>query len=150
MIDAEPMTSPGLGTAVYHDVIRINRAVRMRTAPGTLAAGSVSTLWTVVQHAPVRTTELAERENVAAPTMSRIVASLEKQGMIRRGTDPTDKRVSLISPTDDGVRYIHGVTSGKARMFETALAHMSASDRVEVERSLNLLADTLLALDESP
>ena len=142
--------APSLAATVYHDLIRINRAVRMRSAPGTLGAGAVSTLWTVVEHAPIRTTELAERENVAAPTMSRIVAALAKLGMIGRSADPKDGRACLISPTEEGADYIHGVASGKAQMFESALGRLDADTRAEVKRTMGLLADALTALDDLP
>ena len=149
MRDGAAATEPvrSLGAAVYCDLIRINRALRARSRRGALATGSVSALWTIVQHAPIRTTDLADREHVAVATVSRIVAGLEKQGMIRRSVDPHDGRAWLILPTEAGTEYIHDVTSGKAQFLELALRNLDADRGVELERCFALLADTLTSMD---
>ncbi|SIR74547.1 transcriptional regulator, MarR family [Williamsia sterculiae] len=145
-----PVSSAAVSSAVdvYHDLIRINRALRAQSDRGSLSAGSVSALWTVVNHAPLRTTELAARENVATPTMSRIIAALEKQDLVERTADPDDGRVCLIRATPQGDEYIRGATSRRAQLFEQALDRLGPEDRVVTEQAIRGLADAFTALDD--
>ncbi|MYR08161.1 MarR family transcriptional regulator [Gordonia sp. SID5947] len=131
---------------IHRDLIRIGRAIRARSGGGTLSAGQMSALWTIAQNAPIRATEVAEREGVAAPTMSRVVASLERHGMVMRTTDPRDGRVSLLTPTADGVDHIRGASSRNSELFEMALDQLADDERMAVERSMRLLADTMCGL----
>lgn len=136
----------GEAAAVHRDLIRIGRAIRARSGAGTLSAGQLSALWGIAQNAPIRATELAEREGVAPPTMSRVVASLERSGMVVRTTDPRDGRVSLLAPTADGVEYIQGASSRNSELLEMALERLDTENREAVEQSMRLLADTLCDL----
>lgn len=45
-------------------------------------------------------TELARRVKVEQPTMAQLLARMERDGLIRRAPDPTDRRSSLISLTE--------------------------------------------------
>src|SRR5437870_2976050 len=75
---------------------RIGR--RMRTDGGIGPTPSqVSALATIEKFGTLRIGDLAWRESVTAPTMTRVVASLEQQGLIERASDPDDGRSSLVA-----------------------------------------------------
>ncbi|MDF3281059.1 MarR family transcriptional regulator [Gordonia sp. N1V] len=133
--------------AIHRDLIRIGRAIRARSDAGPLSPGQLSALWTIAQNAPIRATELATRESVAGPTMSRVVACLEQSGMVTRTTDPHDGRVSLLTPTATGYQFMRGATSRKSDLFAEALDLLEPADRIAVTRSMRLLADTVCELD---
>lgn len=147
-MDHTPGTTLSDAAAVHRDLIRIGRAVRSRTGHGPLSPRQMSALWSIAQHAPIRATELADREGVAGPTMSRVVACLEQYGMVARTTDPHDGRVSLLTPTDAGLDYIHGASSRKSELFEQALARLDDDARNTVCGSMHLLADLLCDLNQ--
>lgn len=130
---------------VYTALARIIRTLRSETGSGSISLGATSALWVLTTHAPMRLSELAAREGVTAPTMSRIVSSLERDGMVRRTADPLDGRASLVEPTDDGVALIRGTTSRRARLLEDALDRLDPADRAAAERSIEALADALTA-----
>lgn len=46
--------------------------------------------------------ELADREQVTAPSMSRTVAGLVERELVTRASDPADRRVVLLSLTESG------------------------------------------------
>ncbi|AZG47551.1 MarR family winged helix-turn-helix transcriptional regulator [Gordonia insulae] len=143
-------TTPTGAAAVHRDLIRIGRAVRSRSGEGPLSAGQMCALWTIAQHAPIRATELADREGVAGPTMSRVVATLERHEMVVRTADPHDGRVCLLTPTAAGLDFIRGASSRKSQLFEVALDHLDSDDREKVEQAMRLLADTLCELAVHP
>ncbi|MGA8113623.1 MAG: MarR family transcriptional regulator, partial [Actinocatenispora sp.] len=74
---------------------RLNRTLR-REAPAPMGHSAVAALATIVSFGPLRPGDLAGREGVRAPTMTRVVAALEAAGYVVREADPADGRASLI------------------------------------------------------
>jgi len=136
-------TRSGRAVTVYTGLARIVRTLRNETGSGSLSLGATSALWVLVTSPPMRLSDLAAHEGVTAPTMSRIVSSLERDGMVRRTADPVDGRASLIEPTQDGIDLINGTTSRRARLVEEALGRLEPGDRAAAERSVELLAAAL-------
>jgi DNA-binding MarR family transcriptional regulator len=103
-------SGPSAGTAViapvdttrlYVALGRLTRALRRETA-APVSLGVLSALVTVVREGPLRSGELAAREGVAPPSMTKVVASLEQSGYVERVPDPEDGRAALISATRAG------------------------------------------------
>ena len=88
-------------TAIYGLV-----ATLLRRAPRDITLTSLATLSTLDRTGTKRITELAAIEGVTQPSMTTLVANLERHGLVVRGGDPADKRVSLVSITDAGRQYM--------------------------------------------
>src|SRR5258708_32845999 len=56
---------------------------------------SLSTLAPLDRSGPRRVTDLAFIERVAQPSMTALVSTLERSGLVERRDDPADKRVAL-------------------------------------------------------
>ncbi|MFT4126520.1 MAG: MarR family transcriptional regulator [Gordonia sp. (in: high G+C Gram-positive bacteria)] len=139
--------SPRLSTdiaVVYQNMVTVTRALRSR-APGNLSAGLASALWTVICHGPLRLSELAEREKVTMPTMSRIVASLETQGYLERSPDPDDGRARQLVATEAGADLIGHARSEKAQLLAAAMDRLDPETR---EHLVTGLTDLVTALGE--
>jgi DNA-binding MarR family transcriptional regulator len=87
-------------------------------SPSRLSALSV-----VVYAGPLAIGALASAEGVAAPTMTRLVDGLERDGLVRRRRDPADARGVLVEATAAGKRIL---TRGRAQRVETLAASLSA------------------------
>ena len=48
--------------------------------------------------------QLAQAEHVSAPTMTRLVVGLERDGLVRRQDDPDDGRIVWLEATARGTR----------------------------------------------
>ena len=70
---------------------RLNRRIRI-DGRESMPPLQLSAMVTVEQHGPLRLSELARREAVSAPTMSRVLAALDEQGLVVRTPDPQDAR----------------------------------------------------------
>ncbi|MCH5642364.1 MarR family transcriptional regulator [Gordonia sp. ABSL49_1] len=132
---------------VYHQLTQINRALRTRGGQGSLSAGVAAALWTIVNHSPIRLSTLAQRESVTAPTMSRIVGTLEEQGYVARTVDPDDARARLFTATPAGIELIRNARSRRAQLLAEALEELDDADRDAVHRGLAALADALEICD---
>ncbi|WP_285724946.1 MarR family winged helix-turn-helix transcriptional regulator [Psychromicrobium xiongbiense] len=84
-----------------------------------------------------RATELAERIGVGPSALSRQLADMDEQGLVRRRPDPDDGRASLIALSDDGSRVLGEVLAQRAgRMRE----RLSGWDEEEAQQALNALS----------
>jgi DNA-binding MarR family transcriptional regulator len=116
----------------------------LETAGITLERPAMSVL--AVLHTadrPLRIGEIADRQQVVGPHVTRQVNGLERRGLVQRVTDPLDQRARLIALTPDGTavieRYLHTVLG----WFTDALADWPEQDRQDLGRLLGRLVDDL-------
>jgi DNA-binding MarR family transcriptional regulator len=103
---------------------RLSRLLRRTGSPG-LGPGAVSALATLARCGPMRLGDLAQKEGVAPPTLSRIIAALVEAGYVRREPDPQDGRAWLATPTPEGERMVSGVRSARMRELQRRVEQLS-------------------------
>lgn len=95
--DWDPMNPPG------HYISRTARAMArvgdIRLRELGFATAQLPVLTALKDGARLSQTELAAWAKVEQPTMAQLLARMERDGLIRREPDPTDRRSSLISLT---------------------------------------------------
>src|ERR1700735_2215296 len=84
----------------------------LRRVPRDLSLTSLATLSTLDRTGPRRITDLAVVEGITQPSMTVLVSSLERGGLVARRRDPADGRVTLVTPTAEGLRYLHSRAPG--------------------------------------
>jgi DNA-binding MarR family transcriptional regulator len=99
---AESLTAEQVATRLHSAAIQLLRKLRREDDAIGLTAPRLSVLSVVVFAGPRTLGELAVAEQVKPPTMTRLVAALEKQRLVRRVPDPVDGRVTRIAPTEKG------------------------------------------------
>lgn len=117
---------------------------RLRTGDGELSHGLFSALATVSKWGPIRLADLAQREGVSAPSITRLVAELETQGLVERAVDPGDGRAFLIKATPSGLEIIRSAGSARAAIIAELLDGLDPADYETVIAalpSLERLAD---------
>jgi DNA-binding MarR family transcriptional regulator len=119
-------------------------ARRLRQEAGTdLGPSGVAALATIERHGPISPSELAERERIKRPTATRIVATLERSGLIERVRDPEDGRASILTVTADGRRLLRRLRARKTAYLATRLERLDGEDRRTLERAAELLEGML-------
>lgn len=133
---------------LYLAVGRLSRSLR-RVDPGSseLGHGAVSALATLVNHGAMRLGDLAAKEAVAPPTLSRIVSTLVDGGYVRREPDPNDGRAFLVTPTDEGRRIMSGLHSSRLRELRRRIDRLPEAQRELLMNALPTL-EALVAEDE--
>jgi DNA-binding MarR family transcriptional regulator len=99
----------------------------------------LSALSVVVSAGPIGIGALAATEGVSAPTMTRLVDGLERDGFVRRGADPDDARGVLVRPTSRGRRLLTEGRARRIRMLADALRDLSADELSAVGRGTDLI-----------
>jgi DNA-binding MarR family transcriptional regulator len=126
----------GIADRLHSAAIHLLRRLRVRDSgvgPAQLSALSV-----LVFGGPRSLGELADTEQVRPPTMSRIVAGLERAGLVRRHATEDGRRVRL-EASAKGTKILQ---EGRKRRVES-LAKALASLSEEEQRQLSALTDLL-------
>jgi DNA-binding MarR family transcriptional regulator len=107
----------------------------------------LSALVTVEQHGPMRLSELARREAVSAPTMSRVLTALDEQGLVIRTPDPNDARGVQIVLSDAGAARLAEVRSHRTALVARRLGRLDDDERRRIVEALPALEALLVDED---
>lgn len=102
-----PDRASAVADRLHSAAIHLLRRVRRRDAALGVGPAALSALSVLVFGGPRSLSRLATAEQVRLPTMSRIVAGLERAGLARRAPDPRDRRASVIHATTRGRATLH-------------------------------------------
>lgn len=112
---------------------------RIRSATGDLSHGQLSALSTIVNNGPLRPSEIAAFEVVAAPTITRVVADLEVRGLIERTPDPDDGRSFFVAGTEAGRELLLAARSDRTRAVAAILAELTPEQVAALRAALPAL-----------
>ena len=112
-----------IGRALYG---LIGAAVRSQARDMSLT--SLSTLATLELTGPRRLTDLAACEGVMQPSMTALVSTLERSGLVERRRDSSDRRVALVALTSDGSDYIRARREAGVEVFVRLIDHLPADE----------------------
>lgn len=87
-------------------VLRLARRLRSQRVDETLSPTEMSVLGTLARCGSATPGELARKEHVQPPSMTRIVAMLEAKGLVRREPHPDDRRQVVVSPTEQAAAML--------------------------------------------
>ena len=118
----------------------VRTARRMRQEAGTdLSPSLTSALATIERHGPLTPSELADIERVQRPSATRIVARLEKAGLVDRAGDPSDGRVSLVTATREGRDLLRRLRKRKNAYLARRMRDLDPDDVAALERAAEVL-----------
>ncbi len=126
---------------------RLARRLRQQSDSG-LTPTQLSALATADRHGPLTLGDLAQHELVAPPTITRVVAKLEAEGLVTRTADPEDRRSSLVTSSEAGRTLIEATRTRKDAWLASRIAALDADDRAHLEQALDAL-DHLSGQDDS-
>ncbi len=81
-------------------VMRLSRRLRHQRVDESLSPTEMSVLGTLARCGSSTPGELARKEHVQPPSMTRIVAMLEAKGLVRREPHPDDRRQVVVTRTE--------------------------------------------------
>jgi DNA-binding MarR family transcriptional regulator len=115
----EPRSTSGaqaeVANRLHAAALHLLRRLRSEDTASGLSGPRLSALSVLVFGGPRSVGQLAEAEQVTAPTMSRLARALESAGLVRREADPEDGRRVLLHATDAGERLL---LEGRQRRLE--------------------------------
>jgi DNA-binding MarR family transcriptional regulator len=131
-----------LATHLRHAIARSARRLRQESGTG-LSPSLNAALATIERHGPLTPSELATRERVQRPTITRVAYRLEAAGLVTRAADPADRRSALMSITPAGRALLEEARTRKDAFLSERLEALAPADRVTLERAAALLEGML-------
>ena len=108
-------------------------------AGGELSPSQLAALSTIERHGPMTPSELALRERIQRPTVTRMLARLEEAGLVVRTPDPHDGRSSLVAPTPAALALTSELRTRKTAYLARQIEELSAEERATLERAAEVL-----------
>lgn len=121
-------------------VMRTSRRLRIEATGDVITPGQ----YTVLAHLNAGSQtlrELAEREHVQAPSMTRIVNALTQQGFAARQPHPGDGRQVHISITPAGQEVLAEARSQRTAWLAQRVAGLSEEDRLTLSRAAHIMQE---------
>lgn len=124
-----------------HLRLSITRAARRlrQEASGGLGPSLGAALATIDRFGPLTPSEVATREGIQRPSVTRMVARLEEQGLVAREADPDDRRSFRVHATDAGSAHLREVRSRKDAYLARRLAELTDEERAVLDRASLIL-----------
>jgi DNA-binding MarR family transcriptional regulator len=115
-------------------------ARRLRQEAGEeLSPSQTAALATIDRHGPLTPSELAMRERIQRPTVTRIVSRLEERGLVQRTRDPQDGRSSLVALTPAGRELLARGRTRKDAYLALRLRELDGEERATLQRAAAIL-----------
>ena len=132
-------------TRLHSVAIHLLRAVRSEDRASGIGPAQLSALSVLVFGGDRSLGELADAEQVRPPTMTRIVAGLERAGLVRRHKT-ADKRQIRLAATPKGIRLLRQAQERRVKLLASALARLSAKDIRKIAAAAALVRTALSSL----
>jgi len=140
-------TDQGPGESTRPDVLAIDlRTAVMRTsrrlrieATGDVITPGQYTVLAQLRNGPQTLRELAEREHVQAPSMTRIVNALTEQGFVTRTAHPADGRQVQVGITPAGEDVLAEAREQRTAWLAQRVAGLGEEDRLILSRAAHLM-----------
>jgi DNA-binding MarR family transcriptional regulator len=130
---------------LHSAAIQLLRRLRARDRQMGVGPAQLSALSVLVFGGPRSLGELADAEQVRPPTMSRMVASLERDGMVRRHAT-RDGRSMRLEATRKGTKMLWAGRKRRVESLGRALAGLSEKERAQLGEFLEVLARVIRSL----
>lgn len=120
----------------------LRRARRGDEAAMQITPARASALSVLVFGGPQTLTDLAEAEQVTTATMSKLVAAMEREGLVRRERHATDGRAIRLHPTAKGKRILARGREQRLDVLE-ALFEQATEQEIRTVREAAEIVDRL-------
>lgn len=124
---------------LHSAAIHLLRGLRKRDRESGIGPAQLSALSVLAFGGPRSLAELAEAEQVKPPTMSRIVAALQRARLVHIRTDKSDRRAMVISATDAGVRLMQRARTRRVDSLARALSALPEAQLDSLRRAAEMI-----------
>jgi len=132
-------TTADLADRLHSAAIHLLRRLRREDDASGLPAPQLSAMSVIVFGGPITLGALATAEQVRPPTITKLVAALEEQGLVERESDPEDRRVMRVKATARGTRLLYDGRRRRVASLAASLGELAAADRAALARAVPIL-----------
>ncbi len=136
-----PDTLLEVADRLHSAAIHLLRRVRRVDASMGLTPARASVLSVLVFGGPRTLGELAAAEQVSAPTMTRLIAGLERDGLLRRLSDPHDRRIVRVTAMPRAATILRRGRQARVRDLAASLESLTPDELASLSRASEILRD---------
>jgi DNA-binding MarR family transcriptional regulator len=140
MRSAPHSTHSDIAERLHAGAIRLLRLVRAADAETGVSAPKLSALSVLVFGGAMTLKALAAAEQVRAPTMSKLTADLESEGLALKRPDRADRRSLRIEATAKGRALMEEGRRKRLAILEARLADLSEAELKTLDQAATLMA----------
>ena len=130
MARAKADVVPEVADRLGHAAVRLARLLRQQDE-GALTPTMRAALGTISRDGPLTLGELAAIEQVAPPTITKVVGKLEDAGLVGREIDQADRRICRVTLSGEGRRWME---NDRKRRRAWLTERVERLDPVEVDQ----------------
>jgi DNA-binding MarR family transcriptional regulator len=123
-------------------LLKLARGLRREVHPLGVTGGQVALLAVIKANPGIGVSELARLEGMSSPGMTKYVARLERDGLIRR-TESADRRRVGLELTDEALRVLRSVRSRRTAWLAARLQGLSPDELEAVDAAVEPLTRLL-------
>ncbi len=142
---ALPLDPMAVADRLHSTAIHLLRRLRVVDRASGIGPAQLSALSVLVFGGPRSIGDLAAAEQVRPPTMSRIVAGLERAKLVRRRAGQ-DRRSAEIAATKDGTRILMEGRRRRVEALATGLRSLSSSELKKLDEFVEVIQQVLQKL----
>lgn len=124
---------------LHSAAIHLLRSLRVEDRASGLTAPRLSALSVLVFGGPITMSALATAEQVQPPTITKLVADLERAGLVERERDSDDRRVLRVRATAKGRALLQEGRRRRVARLSQAVAALPGKDRKLLARAAELI-----------
>ena len=129
-------------------LLQAREAVMVHTRPSLREHGLSDQQWRVLrvlgEHGTVETGRVAREAYILGPSLTGVLARMERDGLIRRERDPADQRRTVVEATAKGTQMVQQLS----RSIEAHYAWMEKSLGKQKLSQLYVLLDEVIELEQ--
>lgn len=144
---SQDVTAVALGQAYFEAHHRLHRFVDQSMCAAGLSLTRAKVLMRLDDHGPMNQATLAGLLGFAPRSVTDAVDGLERDGLVVRQEDPTDRRARILALTDSGRVALETARQARTTTFEEIFADLSAAERTTLLRLLSKLRTTISSGD---
>ncbi|GAA4422288.1 MarR family winged helix-turn-helix transcriptional regulator [Actinokineospora soli] len=130
---------PTLTSKLRLAVVRLNRRLRAQRTTASVTLTQISALSCLHKCGPLTPGELAAKEGVQPPSMTRVIAALEDMGYVTRRPHPSDGRQAIVALTETGLVYIKGEITAREAWLDERLSELDDEERAILARAAEII-----------
>jgi homoprotocatechuate degradation regulator HpaR len=142
------MSTPFVHRNLPRLLLQAREAVMAHTRPSLREHGLSDQQWRVLrvlgEHGMVETGRVAREAFILGPSLTGVLARMERDGLIRRARDPADQRRTVVEATAKGTRMVQQLS----RSIEDHYAWMEKSLGKQKLSQLYVLLDEVIELEQ--
>jgi DNA-binding MarR family transcriptional regulator len=135
----EDMRERSLASRLRLAVVRLNRRLRAQRTGQGVTLTQISALSTLYKCGALTPGQLAAKEGVQPPSMTRVIAALEEFGYVDRRPHPTDGRQAIVELSKAGSGFVQRAISAREAWLDERLAELTGEERELLSRAAEII-----------